>query len=124
MSYGRQRMSEIKGDDGAFSSDFMKEMLDKPFTVLTPSDFEQLLSKEVEVKLTKLQRREIIRSVLSEQRIIVQDSGIEVIHPMSTGYNSVLQMILKDVGGRIHCPLCNSKHNLSCSRCRWEVQWF
>lgn len=128
MSYGRQRLNEIAStsDEGAFSKDFLLEMADKPFTALQPTDFEALLAKgvSVQIKLTKLQRREVIKSILMEHKIIVQTQGIEVINPLSVAYNAVLQMILKDVGGRLHCPLCDSKHVISCCDCRWEVQWF
>ncbi len=128
MSYGRQRLDEIQQQtsEGAFDAGFLESLLSKPVVPLVTSDFEKLLQKETSVTklLTKLERREIIKSVLMEHRIIVPMKETLVINPTNTTMNRVLNIILKDVGGRLNCPLCNSQHPISCPNCRWVVEFF
>lgn len=106
MSYGRDRMNAIKASEPQHmtAEELLEAATDKPFTILAASDFEKLLSRDVKItrQLTKLEQREVVKSVLIEHNILIDKDGELMLNKrIDAGMKSVLDVILKNVGGRL-----------------------
>lgn len=139
MSYGRDRLNAtnaITHQYGEIEKSEFDLLLEKPFVPLVTSDFELLMQQSDGVrKLTKLDQREIIETLLLSHGILVDQGGEKHLNKnISAQLLPVLGVILKGLGGRLFnksvqikrpCRICrNPECYLSTVETRWIVEWF